>query len=219
MQEGREYSPAERYPAAIIAERCRAFLAGRKKDMGEVIANHFGHRISFFQEGDEKGEACRKALCAIPDGEEGEVIRQAVPILQEYIRARWGGNRAFEVWAREAVTKERAELTHVNDILNYGVHGDRLELHVYPNSTTKILTLPVLLRGGLQEIAHRMSTDRTLENIAHITGKSPLVKRFAAFLERMGFTIERDAQGEVVLDVGGNGKCEMSREEFMKRFH
>lgn len=222
----------EVYPSHILRGRLLAMLEGSTGTTdGNALVSEFSAKAPPEFIG-EAGIRMLEAVRAIGPGTPEEVVDAALPHFQEWVAEQFGSAAALEEASRgiRQARRERGEDVgeQVNELVNYTLHIRQdgsvgLALHI-EMAGGMLMERPLALvgkfRSAMRDIAHRLTTEPALAVVTVVTGTSPLVPKFAPALERMGFIIERDQNGLLVLE--GNvikmGHMEMPREDFLQKF-
>lgn len=222
----------EMYPSHILRGRLLAMLEGATGTTdGSALVSEFSAKAPPEFLG-EAGVHMLEAVRRIGPGTPEEVADAALPHFQKWIAERFGSAAALEEASRSVrqARRERGEEVgeQVNELVNYTLHtrqdgGVGLALHI-EMAGGMLMERPLALvgkfRSAMRDIAHRLIAEPALAVVTVVTGTSPLIPKFAPALERMGFTIERDQDGLLVLegDVIKIGHMEMPREDFLQKF-
>jgi hypothetical protein len=211
--ERQEVSKTESYPPHIIEQLLVHSLpeAMEGEPLSGRVIRQIESRMSDFFLG-ESGSEMKSRLRTY----EGDDLGLISKMLGEWVIERYGSANSFEEAVREQ-TQEREEIEPLNSLLNFGVHEDRLHLHVYPAGSLGTREQLGQLRDGFQKLAERLK-DKDLEHIQIIEGISWIVEKNPRLLEHLGFVIDRDEDGEMWTDGHGNARATISRENFLTKW-
>lgn len=233
ISEGEHCPPeSEIYPPRILRESLLRNLEGAPERIdGNALAEAFTKEAPPEFLG-ESGQRMLEHVRRIGSATPAAVVEQAMPYFQRWIAERFGSAKAVDEAARQLREQRRqegkSESVEINDLVNYTIHEGRdgathLALHIASAGSMLVenpLALVSNFRAAMKDIAGRLAKNPELAAVDVVSGTSPLVLRFAPTLERMGFTVERDADGSLATtgDLVKVGRMRMSRKDFLARF-
>ncbi|MBI2639849.1 MAG: hypothetical protein HYW90_03095 [Candidatus Sungbacteria bacterium] len=107
----------------------------------------------------------------------------------------------------------------LNRLLAYGIYKNEVHIHLLQDKIDD----PGLIRQGLSELAHKLTSNPELQNIDKITATSWIVAKHPKLMERLGFTIEGPITEELKKEhfageARNVSRCSMTKEELLKRY-
>ena len=142
--------------------------------------------------------------------EKGSFVDAVVDVLKPII------DRGFELKQQEFEADPEERVYVANELLKYTIRSDKMTIHVLSG---ELATGVKKYIEGLSIVAEVLDQH---PEVALIEAKSFIVLEHPRILESLGFTVDRDAEGRIMVEVTGEGKkrgrATMARENFLAKY-
>ncbi|HAO64582.1 TPA: hypothetical protein DCQ44_01215, partial [Candidatus Taylorbacteria bacterium] len=173
----------------LLKEKLATLFGDKKEELNSVIDEACGRSFN------TNKEAVKALSLALSD------LAKTIPLEE------------LEENSVEAAREINPELTYLNRLLNYGITGDEIHIHIMHASTLSAPEKITLLNEAFQELAAKLKDKPELKNIQTISGTSWIFKENPGLARKLGFTLEDDPSVKK-----GERRAVISTENFIKKY-
>lgn len=199
------------------------------KTIGELIAGRGTVRMFFLDQ--PEGEKTLADLSKIDCTEDNpnDLATKIASLLADNLEARFPKLKDAENYISDLKTRDDPYRRVINELVNYDSpdaqsrsrrrEPGRLDLHIDMRFSTSPFKIAAQFRSAVAILAQKLKQgDEELADISLISGYSPLVAKFATKLEKEGWNLSKDSNGQLIIDDHGFAKMTLSRADFIAKY-
>ncbi len=209
-----ERGPAhqEGYRRDIVERAMNRLIDEGRAANPEELLSELKRSIPFLFEGESALEKEAMVLEIDPANFRAEAISVTTKLIDQSGLT----NAEFEAKVRENQLRREGNY-EINELLYCSIHGESLSLHVHTNSTQSPMQNYGKMKEGLKILADRIRGLPDHGGLKRIEGTSWIIAEHPELLERLGFAVDRDENGEVMVN-GQNGHASIDVEAFLNKW-
>jgi hypothetical protein len=209
-----ERGPAhqEGYRRDIVERWTNRLVDDRRATNPKELLRELKESIPFLLEGDD---AAQKETLVLGINQ-SNFTSEAIAVITELINQSGLSHTEMEQKIREHQISKEGNYD-INDLLYCSAHGDYLSLHVHANSTQSPFHYYAKMKEGFKILAERIRGLPDHGGLKRIEGTSWIIAEHPELLERLGFAVARDENGEVMVS-GQNGHASIDIDAFLEKW-
>lgn len=202
----------EGYRRDIVERAVNRMVDERRATNPEDLLRELKESIPFLFEGEGALEKEAMVLGIDPANFRAEAISVTTKLIEQSGLT----NAEFEAKIRENQLNREGNY-EINELLYCSIHGESLSLHVHTSSTQSPMQNYGKMKEGLKILADRIRGLPDHGGLKRIEGTSWIIAEHPELLERLGFAVDRDENGEVIVS-GQNAHASIDVDAFLEKW-